>query len=304
MNLRIGTRSSKLALWQANHVKDLLAEHGIAAELVLYKTTGDLQQSQPLHEIGGKGLFTKALDDAMLAGEIDLAVHSAKDLPTELPESILLMAVGKREDPRDVLLSMNEAHDLDNVAEGITVGTSSLRRIALLRHYSPHVRMVPMRGNVDTRVAKMQAGECDALLLAYAGVKRMGLSHLVVRKLNVSTFTPAVGQGALGLTMQEGHPSLERVRAVLNHRDTEVAVLAERAFLRTLEGGCHSAVFALGTVVGDILSFSGGVAAQDGSEVLRRNIDCHVSEAEEAATRLANDLLISGARTLLHGKES
>lgn len=304
MNLRIGTRSSKLALWQANHVKDLLAERGIAAELVLYKTTGDLQQSRPLHEIGGKGLFTKALDDAMLAGEIDLAVHSAKDLPTELPESILLMAVGKREDPRDVLLSLDEAHDLDNVAHGITVGTSSLRRIALLRHYSPHVRIAPMRGNVDTRVAKMQAGECNALLLAYAGVKRMGLSHLVVRKLNVSTFTPAVGQGALGLTMQDGHPALEQVRAVMNHPDTEAAVLAERAFLRTLEGGCHSAVFALGTVVGDILSFSGGVAAQDGSQVLRRNIDCHVSEAEEVATRLANDLLNSGARTLLHGKEN
>jgi hydroxymethylbilane synthase len=304
MKIRIGTRASKLALWQANHVKSLLDANGFAAELVLYTTTGDLQQTKPLHEIGDKGLFTKALDDAMLNGEIEIAVHSAKDLPTELPEGISLSAIMKREDPRDVLLSNGEEFDLDNVAKGITIGTSSLRRQALVQHYLPHVRLVPMRGNVDTRVAKMQAGECDALILAYAGVKRMGLTHLVTRKLNVSTFTPAVGQGAIGITMPTGHAATAAVRQVVNDVDTEIAVRAERAFLRTLEGGCHSAIFALGTVVGGTLSLMGGVAAKDGSEVLRANLDADPADGEVIGRQLAEILLQKGARIIVHGKES
>lgn len=304
MQLRIGTRGSKLALWQANHTKKLLEAIGIEVELVLYTTTGDVQQSQPLHEIGERGLFTKALDDAMLNGEIDLAVHSAKDLPTQLPTGIALVALGKREDPRDVLLSKGEEFDLDNLAAGITIGTSSMRRMAFLKHYLPHVKVVPMRGNVDTRVSKMLSGECDALLLAFAGVKRMGMSHLITRKLNVSTFTPAVGQGAIGITMLLAHPAVEAVRQVVNDRDTELAVLAERAFLRRLEGGCHSAIFALGTVVGDTLSLMGGVAAQDGSQVLRESADCNVEDAEFTGTQLAELLMQKGARIILHGKEN
>jgi hydroxymethylbilane synthase len=304
MNIKIGTRGSKLALWQANHVKALLEASGFTAELVLYTTTGDLQQSKPLHEIGDKGLFTKALDDAMLRGEIDVAVHSAKDLPTVLPDGIALSAIMRREDPRDVLLSASEEFDLDNVRSGITVGTSSLRRMALIAHYLPHVRLVPMRGNVDTRVAKMLAGDCDALVLAYAGVKRMGLTHLVTRKLNVSTFTPAVGQGAIGVTMPVDHAATAAVQDVLHDVDTASAVLAERAFLRTLEGGCHSAIFALGTVVGSTLSIMGGVAAKDGSEVLRAQLDASPSDAETVGIQLAEILLQKGARTIVHGKES
>lgn len=304
MQVRIGTRGSKLALWQAEHVKVLLESAGFAVELVLYTTTGDLQQSKPLHEIGDQGLFTKALDDAMLRGEIDIAVHSAKDLPTMLPAGIALSALLQREDPRDVLLSTGEAFDVDNLVAPITIGTSSLRRQALLMHYLPHVRIVPMRGNVDTRVAKMQAGECDALVLAYAGVKRMGLTHLVTRKLNVSTFTPAIGQGAIGITMPDGHPATEAVRLAVNDVDTESAVLAERAFLRVLEGGCHSAIFALGTVVAGTLSLMGGVAAKDGSEVLRANLDAAQADAEAAGRQLAEILLQKGARTIVHGKES
>jgi hydroxymethylbilane synthase len=304
MMLKIGTRGSKLALWQAHHVKDVLEANGIAVELVLYTTTGDLQQAQPLHEIGDKGLFTQALDDAMLRGEIDIAVHSAKDLPTVLPNGIVLAAVGKREDPRDVLLSPSEEFDLDNVARGITVGTSSLRRRALLMHYLPHVNVVPMRGNVDTRVAKMLAGDCNGILLAYAGVKRMGLTHLITRKLNVSTFTPAVGQGAIGVTMPTGHKATETLRSLYNDADTEIAVRAERAFLNTLEGGCQSAIFALGTVVGQTLSLMGGVAAKDGSQVLREAADCSLSEAEATGRRLAELLIQKGARNILHGKEN
>ncbi|MBL0017235.1 MAG: hydroxymethylbilane synthase [Bacteroidia bacterium] len=304
MNLKIGTRGSKLALWQAHHLKDVLEGGGLSVELVLYTTKGDLQQAQPLHEIGDKGLFTQALDDAMLRGEIDVAVHSAKDLPTQLPEGIVLAAVGNREDPRDVLLSSSEEYDLDNVARGITVGTSSLRRKALLMHYLPHVKVVPMRGNVDTRVAKMLAGDCNGILLAYAGVKRMGLTHLITRKLNVSTFTPAVGQGAIGVTMPVGHPATDTLRSLFNHADTELAVKAERAFLHTLEGGCQSAIFALGTVVGQTLSLMGGIASTDGSQVLRESADCSLSEAEATGKRLAELLLQKGARTILHGKEN
>lgn len=304
MNLKIGTRGSKLALWQAHHLKDVLEGGGLSVELVLYTTKGDLQQAQPLHEIGDKGLFTQALDDAMLRGEIDVAVHSAKDLPTQLPEGIVLAAVGNREDPRDVLLSSSEEYDLDNVARGITVGTSSLRRKALLMHYLPHVKVVPMRGNVDTRVAKMLAGDCNGILLAYAGVKRMGLTHLITRKLNVSTFTPAVGQGAIGVTMPAGHPATDTLRSLFNHADTELAVKAERAFLHTLEGGCQSAIFALGTVVGQTLSLMGGIASTDGRQVLRESADCSLSEAEATGKRLAELLLQKGARTILHGKEN
>ena len=161
-----------------------------------------------------------------------------------------------------------------------------------------------MRGNVDTRVAKMLAGECDALILAYAGVKRMGLGHLVTRKLNVSTFTPAVGQGAIGLTMLEDHPACTGIKSVVNDADTETAVLAERAFLRMLEGGCHSAIFALGTVVGGTLSLMGGVAAKDGSEVLRAQLDSAVADAEATGRQLAELLLQKGARIIVHGKES
>lgn len=304
MELRIGTRGSKLALWQANYAKASLEAVGYTVELIVYSTTGDIQQSKPLHEIGDKGLFTKELDEAMLRGEIDVAVHSAKDLPTSFPDGIFLAAIAKREDPRDVLLSLGEEFDLDNLSNAISVGTSSLRRTALLKHYLPHVNVVPMRGNVDTRVAKMVGGACDAIVLAFAGVKRMGFGHLVTRKLNVSTFTPAVGQGAIGLTMPQGHADVARVRNAMNHADTEVAVLAERAFLRTLEGGCQSAIFALGTVVGDTLSLAGGVAAVDGSIVLRDQLDCRREDAEESGRRLAEYLIQKGARSILHGKKS
>lgn len=303
MRLRIGTRGSKLALWQANHVKDLLDAAGIQAELVLYKTAGDLQQTLPLHKIGDKGLFTRALDDAMLAEEIDLAVHSAKDLPTSMPEGIVLSVIMHREDPRDVLLSTGEEIDIDNFNLPIRVGTSSLRRTALLKHYVPHVEVVPMRGNVDTRIAKMLDGECDALVLAYAGVKRMKATKHVRRKLNASTFTPAVGQGAIGITMPEGHPAIEKVRALLNDADTETAVKAERAFLRTLEGGCQSAIFALGTVIGKTLSLSVGLSSEDGKVVMREARDCDIADAEATGQQLAELLIEKGARKILDGKE-
>ncbi len=291
-----------MALWQANRVKDLLAEGGIESELLLYKTTGDLQQNQPLHKIGEKGLFTKVLDDAQLNDEVDLVVHSSKDLPSVLPAGLTIGAFLKREDPRDVLLSDSEDVDLDNFSRPLVIGTSSLRRGAFMRHYLPHCEVKLIRGNVDTRVAKMQAGEYDGILLAYAGVKRMEMTHLVRRKLRVERFTPAVGQGAIAITVREDDAAtIQLIRPLLNHIETEIAVTAERALLRTLEGGCQTPIFALATVQEQTLSMHGGVARTDGSEVLRDRIEGHINEAGLLGERLANQLKSNGATNILNG---
>jgi hydroxymethylbilane synthase len=301
MIIRIATRGSKLALWQTHHVRDLLMSAGHDVRLQTLKTIGDLQTDRPLHQLGAQGLFTKALDDALLDAESDIAVHSAKDIPTRIPEGLELIAVLQREDPRDVLLSVRPEVDMDNLSADFVIGTSSLRRQAQLAHYASNFKPRDVRGNLDTRVAKLEAGEYDALLLAYAGVKRMGYTHLIRRKLNVNTFTPAVGQGAVAVTCRKGFEGKEAVRALLNHPDTEYAVLAERAFLRKIEGGCHSAVFALATVVGGNISLQGGVAAQDGSQVLREKVEGPVSTSETLGESLANIIINLGGHQILNG---
>lgn len=301
MSIKIGTRGSKLALWQANLVKDQLEEKGILAELVLYKTTGDLQQKQALHEIGSRGLFTKVLDDALLSQEIDLAVHSSKDIPSVLPDGLEISAFLKREDPRDVLLAVQPDIDLDNFSRKIVVGTSSLRRKSLLNHFAPNCEVKVIRGNVDTRIAKMKAGEYDAVMLAYAGVKRLGFTNLVRRKLNVNTFTPAIGQGAIGVMSRVGAKGINKVREVLNHKETEFAVVAERALLRRLEGGCTTPIFGLATVMGNSLSMQGGVGKEDGSLLIRERIEGHVGEARELGEQLGLILLSKGATDILNG---
>ena len=301
MNLKIGTRGSKLALWQANKVKDLLAAGGISAELVLIKTTGDKEQIKPLHQIGQTGLFTKALDDALMNGEIDLAVHSSKDMPSSVPAGLELVAFLQREDPRDVLLAVDPDVDLDNFSRKIVLGTSSLRRQALVKHYLPNCELKLIRGNVDTRVAKMRGGEYDGILLAYAGVKRMGMTDLVRRKLNVNTFTPAVGQGAIAVAGRAEDVQSKRVREILNHRETELAVEAERAFLRTLEGGCQTPIFALATVMGDTMSMQGGLASVDGTVVMREKVEGHADSGAALGVQLANTLINQGATEILNG---
>lgn len=301
MTIRIATRGSKLALWQTHHVRDLLVSHGHTVDLVEIKTTGDLQTTQPLHEIGTSGLFTKALDEALLRGEADIAVHSAKDMPSQLTAGLKLIALLEREDPRDVLLAVREEVDMDNLSREFVVGTSSMRRMALLAHYAPHFKAESIRGNVDTRVAKLEAGEYDALLLAHAGVKRMGYGHLVRRKLNPATFTPAVGQGAIAVAAREDFEGNAMIRALLNHAETEYAVLAERSFLRKMEGGCHAAVFALATVVGDAVSIHGGVASRDGVSVLRQQAQGPVKDAELLGESLADMVINLGGRKILNG---
>jgi hydroxymethylbilane synthase len=290
-----------LALWQTHHVRDVLTNHGHEVELVMVKTVGDIQTDRPLHQLGAQGLFTKALDDAMLDGLADISVHSAKDIPTKLPDGIGLLAVLEREDPRDVLLAIRPEVDLDNFTEQFSVGTSSIRRQALLSHYAGHFQPKDIRGNLDTRVAKLEAGEYDALLLAYAGVKRMGYTHLVRRKLNVSTFTPAVGQGAIAITGKLDFGGWGTVRGAFNHEATESAVLGERAFLRLMEGGCHAAVFALGTVIGTNLSLHGGVASPDGKVILRNDVEGPARDAEVLGESLASIIIKSGGHQILHG---
>lgn len=291
MQIRIGTRGSKLALWQANTVKKLLSDSGFKPELVEVTTLGDTNQSLSLRDIGEVGLFTKALDQSLLSGEVDIAVHSAKDMPSEVPEGLEIVAFLKREDPRDVVLATSEAFSLENVSRPLVVGTASLRRTALLKHYFKHLDVRPIRGNVDSRIEKLKSGAFDAIMLAYAGVKRMGFTSYIVQKLNSNSFTPAVGQGAIAVVAREGFQWKESLRASLNHEATEIALLGERAFLRKVEGGCNTPVFALAHVMGDRVSLHGGIAAEDGSSVVRTTFERPVREVESLGIELADQIL-------------
>ena len=209
----------------------------------------------------------------------------------------------KREDPRDVLIAENPEVDLDNFNQRMVIGTSSLRRGAFLRYYSPHCEVKSIRGNVDTRVEKMRSGAYDGIILAYAGVKRMGMAHLIRRKLRVHTFTPAVGQGAIGVTVRAGDTAtLNQVRPILLHEGTGHALVAERAYLRRMQGGCQTPIFALATVQADTISMQGGVATVNGSQILRDEVEGHVAEAAELGLELAEKLISMGASEILNGK--
>lgn len=245
--LRIGTRHSALALWQANHIADRLAHlHGVETELVRIRTSGDRLQSAPIAQIdeliggesGAKGIFIKELEDALLAGTIDLAVHSMKDVPTEIPEGLTFPAVTRREDPRDCLISRS-GRSLKGLPPGARIGTSSLRRQAQLRHHRSDLQAVDLRGNVDTRLKKLDAGEFDAVVLAVAGVNRLGATARVTQVMNADVMLPAVGQGALGVETRAGDVRTGELVAALDHTDSRICVTAERALLHELQGGCQ-----------------------------------------------------------------
>lgn len=291
----LGTRGSRLALTQAEWCADKLREAGIEVEMHTIKTTSDQRPSTPLSVIDQRDVFTRQLDEALLAGEIDLAIHSLKDVPTEVPEGISLAAVPEREDPSDALVS-EAGWDVDGLPDGAVVATSSLRRRAQLLARRPDVRVVEIRGNVDTRIRKVREGEADALILARAGLARLGLdaSHSVIA---LEVMLPAVGQGALAATTLEDHPLRERVREILNHRPTERAILAERAMLRRLEGGCRVPVGAHAVVGGAGVWLRGIVASPDGAMVYRG--EAEGEEPEEVGDRLARDLLEQGAAVIL-----
>jgi len=298
--VRIGTRGSKLALWQAEYVATCLKEKGLEPEIVIIDTIGDKILDQSLSKIGSKGLFTEELEEQLQTGVIDIAVHSAKDLQTHLKNGMYILAITERELPNDVLVSHKSIPTLKEDSN-IVIGTSSTRRRALLRKFYPNAKMVDMRGNLQTRIRKMEEGACDAMILAYAGMHRMGYDALIKEKLSFEEFTPATGQGTLAIEASEtlDKEKAKIIRDTLNDDITETAVIAERAFLRTLEGGCSIPVFALAQLTGIAYSLVGGIVSLDGTQYLRKEISFTASDAEQRGIELATALLKDGADVIL-----
>ena len=297
--VKIGTRASKLALWQADHVADLLKQAGMESEIVTIDTKGDQVLDVSISKIGSKGVFTQELEDQLLDGRIDIAVHSAKDMPSKLGEGLELIAFSVREQAQDVLLSAKKGVSLSDTH--LVVGTSSTRRIATLKHFYPHVKTVEVRGNLQTRIRKMEEGLCDALLLAYAGVYRMGYANSVVEHLDINQFIPAVGQGSIAI---EACTSLDaKLRAAIisacNDANTATCLLAERAYLRVLEGGCSIPVFALATLAENAVHLKGGIVSLDGQQRIVLEVTGSPKDAEQLGEALANQVLQAGGKTIL-----
>ena len=297
MFLRIGTRGSPLALAQANETRRRLATaHGCSEEqfeIVIIKTTGDMIQDRPLSESGGKGLFTKEIDAAMLNGDIDIAVHSSKDLPTALPDGIACPGYLPREDVRDALIS-SLAMNISDLPRGATLGTASLRRQAQVRRLRPDVKVGLLRGNVETRLRKAESGEIGATLLAYAGLKRLGLAARVTSLLDLDDFLPAVGQGAIGFTARTNDAKAHGALSAITDRDTGYALVVERAFLAVLDGSCRTPIAGHALVNGGQITFRGQVYRPDGSETFETkaagSIDDSVQLGREAGRELLSRL--------------
>jgi hydroxymethylbilane synthase len=300
MHIKIGTRGSKLALWQAYYVEALLQKGGISTEIVIIETKGDKILDRSLSKIGSKGVFTEELEDKLRNGSIDIAVHSAKDLQSQLDDAFEILAFTERENANDVLVSHNTGLSLKS-GTPFVVGTSSTRRIAILKHFYPHIKTVDMRGNLQTRLRKLDEGHCDALLLAYAGVHRMGYDDKIAEHLLLDEFTPAVGQGSVAIesavALPEGKKNI--LRQLLNHDLTEICLLAERAFLKRLQGGCSIPLFALATLHEDTIDISGGIVSLDGSELIRKTLSGAQSFPEQLGSTLADELLAAGAGKIL-----
>ncbi len=324
--LTIGTRGSPLALWQANHVAERLraAFPDLTVRLEAIKTTGDRLLDVPLAKVGGKALFVKEIEEALLDQRVDLAVHSMKDVPTELPHGLTIGAVTEREDPHDVLISRTGAR-FNDLPSGAQVGTSSLRRQAQLLHHRPDLHIIPLRGNLDTRIRKLGTEGLDAIVVAAAGVKRLGLMDRIAEFLSPEMCLPAIGQGALGIEIREPttqaarftraedqrrsvkppgstrggaespEPSMLRIISALDHADTHVAVMAERAFLRRLGGGCQVPFAANARILNDRVILRGLIATPDGKQVVTGELQGTRTEGEAVGTALAEDLLSRGA---------
>ena len=294
MLLVIASRGSQLALWQARWVSAQLTALGHECRIEIVKTTGDKITDVPLAKVGTKGLFTKEIEEALLDGRADLAVHSLKDLPTELPEGLVLAAVPEREDPRDEVVGKC----LADLPRGAKVGTSSLRRAAQLRKLRPDLAIESVRGNLDTRLRKLDEGQYDAILLAAAGLKRLGWGDRIAEILPAEIMCSAVGQGALAIETRASGAGFDAIRA-MDHADTHAAVLAERGVLGALGGGCQVPIGAHATVEGGKLRLLGLVASPDGGEVVRGESEGPASEAESLGRALGNELLERGARRIL-----
>ena len=299
-DLRIATRRSPLALWQAEHVAGALRERhpGLEVELVAMRTSGDKMLDAPLAKVGGKGLFIKELEHALLDGRADIAVHSMKDVPVELPPELHLPVVMARADPRDALVSTRFS-GLDALPAGASVGTSSLRRRCQLAAHRPDLRIENLRGGVDTRLRRLDGGSFDAIVLAVSGLERGGHGARVTEALDVATMLPAAGQGALGIECRRGDTRVEALIAPLACARSTACVLAERAFNRRLEGGCQVPIAAYATLEGEALSLRGLVASLDGSKVLRSRVQGTAQEAEGLGAEAAGAVLAQGAGEIL-----
>ncbi|NWF94246.1 MAG: hydroxymethylbilane synthase [Syntrophaceae bacterium] len=298
--LRIGTRGSQLALFQANWVREQLiqAHPHLNVTLIKIKTTGDRVQDAPLAKIGGKGLFVKEIEEALIERRIDLAVHSVKDVPTDLPEGLHLSAITKREDPRDVFIS-KDGTQLRNLPQRAKIGTSSLRRQAQLLHFRSDFEMIPLRGNLDTRLKKLKAMNLDGIILACAGIRRLGLENRITEIVSTEISLPAIGQGALGIETRMGDQEVEERVRFLNDPSSAMAIAAERAFLKRLGGGCQVPIAAFGQIRGTTLQIDAMVATTDGKRLIRDQIEGPTENAEELGTDLAEILLNKGAGEIL-----
>lgn len=298
MTIKIGTRGSKLALWQAYHVQDLLKQHAVDSEIVTIETKGDKILDVTIAKIGSKGVFTEEIEEQLKDGRIDIAVHSAKDMQSTLPEGFELIAFGEREKSHDVLVSHK---NIDLEQESLVLGTSSTRRLAFLQKYYPHIHTVPVRGNLQTRIQKMKDGACDALWLAYAGAHRMEFDDMIVHEFDPEKFVPAVGQGSIAIEVFESLAQEKRdlVRKAVNHDASEKCLIAERSFLKKMDGGCSIPVFGLATIANDVLTLSGGIISLDGKTTVERSCCSTTNAAQKVGEILGEYVLENGGREIL-----
>jgi hydroxymethylbilane synthase len=299
--IKIGTRGSKLALWQAYYVEKLLQDAGMETKIVTIDTKGDQILDVSISKIGSKGVFTQELEDQLNDGRIDIAVHSAKDMQSCLPEGFEIIAFTIREKENDVLVSHDKSLSLKDSSRSIVLGTSSTRRVATLKHFYPHVKTVDVRGNLQTRIRKMEERGFDGLLLAYAGAHRMGYDELIVGELDLNEFTPAVGQGSIAIEVATGLEMKLKIKitAACNDYSTGQKLSAERAYLRVLEGGCSIPIFALASLDGDSLHLKGGILTLDGKERISLQVSGSISEPELVGEELAAKVLAAGGDRIL-----
>ncbi|OGW20052.1 MAG: hydroxymethylbilane synthase [Nitrospirae bacterium GWB2_47_37] len=295
----IGTRGSKLALWQAEWIKSELRKLNpdLEVELNKIKTTGDKILDVPLAKVGGKGLFVKEIEEALLRGEADIAVHSMKDVPTDFPEGLHLVTITKREDPRDAFISRNS--NFRELPEGATIGTSSLRRSCQLLSIRPDLKIEQLRGNLDTRLRKLDEGQFDAIILAAAGVKRLGWAERITEILEPEISLPAGGQGAVGIECRINDEFINKLIAPLNHPETSVCVRAERACLKKLEGGCQVPIAAYARLIDGKIIMNGLVGSVSGDRIIKSRIEGAPENAEALGVALAENLLSKGAKKIL-----
>ncbi len=304
-DVRIGTRGSQLALWQANYIKGRIEQAfpETAVEIITIKTTGDRITDRPLAMVGGKGLFVKEIETALLENRIDLAVHSMKDMPGDLPQGLTIGAIPERENPFDVLICA-DGKSFADYPRGAKIGTSSLRRGSQLKHVRPDLEILSIRGNLDTRLKKLKSGEYDAIVLAAAGLRRLGQAKEITEYLTEEIMVPAVGQGALCIETRENDPDMAPIMAKLDHAPTRTCVQGERAFLKQIEGSCHIPVACFGKNMEQGVMLTAVVASEDGQEVIRETIISPADSVIEKGRELAEKLLENGGKRILENLNS